>query len=316
MRSLLVPSLALLVATPCAGRQAGGSAPAISAEFPFASHYVEVLGSRMHYMDEGEGEPILFIHGNPTSSYLWRNIIPYVAGHYRAIAVDLIGMGKSDKPDIAYTFQDHSRYLNAFIEALGLQNVTLVIHDWGTVLGFNYAVEHEDNVVGIAFMEAIVPPAFPRAAPLGGALGRFRSDEGEQLILQQNQFVEQILPGGVVRGLTEAEMEHYREPYRTPESRLPTLQWPRELPAAGEPARNVAVVERVGDWMQQTDVPMLFFWARPGALNNEAFADSMVVRVKNIQTTFVGAGRHYIQEDQPEVIGRALADWRRRIGQR
>jgi haloalkane dehalogenase len=316
MRSLLVPSLALLAATPCAARQTSASASGISAEFPFASHYVQVLGSRMHYIDEGEGEPILFIHGNPTSSYLWRNIIPYVASHYRAIAVDLIGMGKSDKPDIAYTFQDHSRYLNTFIEALGLQNVTLVIHDWGTVLGFNYAVEHEDNVVGIAFMEAIVPPAFPRAAPMGGALGRFRSDEGEELILQQNQFVEQILPGGVVRGLTEAEMEHYREPYPTPESRLPTLQWPRELPAAGEPARNVAVVERVGEWMQQTEVPMLFFWARPGALNNEAFADSMVARVKNIQTTFVGVGRHYIQEDQPEVIGRALADWRRRIGRR
>jgi haloalkane dehalogenase len=223
-------------------------------------------------------------------------------------------MGRSDKPDIAYTFQDHSRYLNAFIEALGLRDVTLVIHDWGTVLGFQYAVEHESNVQGIAFMEAIIPPAFPRDAEMGGALGRYRTAEGEELILQQNQFVEQILPGGVARGLTEAEMARYREPYPTPASRLPTLQWPRELPAGGEPARNVAVVQGVGAWMQRTSVPMLFFWARPGALNNEAFAESMVERVANIQTSFVGTGRHYIMEDQPEMIGRTLADWRRRIG--
>lgn len=306
-------TLAVLAASPGAAQQASAGST-ISADFPFESHYVDVLGSRMHYVDEGEGEPILFIHGNPTSSYLWRNIIPYVSDAYRAIAVDLIGMGKSDKPDLAYTFQDHSRYLNAFIEALGLQDVTLVIHDWGTVLGFHYAREHEDNVRGIAFMEAIIPPAFPREGPMGGALGRFRTAEGEQLVLQQNQFVEQILPGGVARGLTDAEMAYYRAPYPTPDSRLPTLQWPRELPAAGEPARNVAVVAGVGGWMQRTSVPMLFFWARPGALNNEDFAEAMVERVRNIQTSFVGEGRHYIQEDQPEMIGRTLADWRRRIG--
>lgn len=295
--------------------QQGNNTPsAISADFPFESRYVEVRGSQMHYIDEGEGEPILFLHGNPTSSYLWRNIIPYVTGNYRAIALDLIGMGKSDKPDLDYTYQDHKRYVDAFIEALDLTNLTLVIHDWGSVLGFDYAVEHDDNVVGIAFMESIIPPAFPRSEPMGGALGRYRTDAGEELILEQNQFVEQILPGSVVRGLTEEELDFYRAPYETPASRLPTLQWPRELPAAGEPARNVDVVTRIGGWMQGTDVPMLFLWARPGALNNEAFAEAMVERVKNIQTAFVGEGRHFIQEDQPEMIGRTLADWRRRIG--
>ena len=292
----------------------GGGPPAISADFPFESRYVEVLGSRMHYLDEGEGDPVLFLHGNPTSSYLWRNIIPYVTDDYRAIAVDLIGMGKSDQPELEYTYQDHKRYLDAFIEALDLQDITLVIHDWGSVLGFDYAVGHDDNVVGVAFMESIIPPSFPRAEDMGGALGRYRTDEGEELILEQNQFVEQILGGSVIRGLTEEEMAYYRAPYPTPQSRLPTLMWPRELPAGGEPARNVEVVTRIGEWMQGTDVPMLFLWARPGALNNEAFADAMVERVKNIQTTFVGAGRHYIQEDQPEMIGRILADWRRRIG--
>ncbi|MDH3422869.1 MAG: haloalkane dehalogenase [Gemmatimonadota bacterium] len=268
----------------------------------------------MHYVDEGQGDPVLFLHGNPTSSYLWRNVIPYVTDNHRAIAVDLIGMGKSDKPGLAYTYQDHKRYLDAFIEALDLRDITLVIHDWGSVLGFDYAVGHESNVVGIAFMEAIIPPSFPRAEPMGGALGRFRTEAGEALVLDENQFVEGILPGSVARGLTEEEMAYYRAPYATRESRLPTLQWPRELPAAGEPARNVAVVNRIGTWMQQTDIPMLFLWARPGALNNEAFASAMIERVRNIQTAFVGEGRHYIQEDQPEMIGRTLADWRRRIG--
>jgi haloalkane dehalogenase len=286
---------------------------AIPADFPFESRYIEVLGSRMHYVEEGTGEPVLFLHGNPTSSYLWRNIIPYLSRNHRAIAVDLIGMGRSDKPDIAYTYQDHARYINGFIEALQLQQVTLVIHDWGSVLGLDYAMNNEANVVGIAFMEAIIPPRFPNPEEMGGALGRFRGVEGEQLILQQNQFVEQILPGSVARGLTDAEMAHYRAPFPTPESRRPVLQWPRELPAAGEPARNVALVESIGEWMRETEIPMLHLWARPGALNPEAVAEELVVRVKNIQSTFVGEGRHYIQEDQPEMIGRAIADWRRRI---
>ena len=298
-----------------AAQQGTDAGSAISADFPFESRYVEVLGSRMHYVDEGEGEPILFLHGNPTSSYLWRNVIPFVTDDYRAVAVDLIGMGKSAKPDLDYTYQDHKRYLDAFIEALDLRNVTLVIHDWGSVLGFDYAVEHDDNVVGIAFMESIIPPRFPSSEPMGGALGTYRTDAGEELILEQNQFVEQILPGSVIRALTDEEMAYYRAPYATPESRLPTLQWPRELPAAGEPARNVDVVTRIGGWMQGTDVPMLFLWARPGALNNEAFADAMAERVRNIQIAFVGAGRHFLQEDQPEMIGRTVADWRRRIGE-
>jgi haloalkane dehalogenase len=290
--------------------------PAISAEFPFESRFVEILGSRMHYVDEGEGDVLLFIHGNPTSSYLWRNIIPYVTDRYRAVALDLIGMGGSDQPPIAYTYQDHSRYLTAFIEALDLRDITLVIHDWGSVLGFEYAMRHPWNVVGIAFMEAIIPPRFPRDEPLGGMLGRFRSAEGEELALERNLFVEQVLPGSVARGLTEEEMARYRAPYPTPESRRPTLAWPRELPAAGEPARNVALVGSIGEWMQETEIQMLHRWARPGALNPESFADEMVRRVRNIQSTFVGEGRHYVQEDQPEMIGRALADWRRRLDAR
>lgn len=290
-------------------------APAISAEFPYESRYVEVLGSRMHYVEEGAGDPVLFIHGNPTSSYLWRNVIPHISGDHRAIAVDLIGMGKSDKPDIDYTYVDHSRYVQGFIERLGLEHVTLVIHDWGTVLGFEYAMTHEDNVAGIAFMEAIVPPAYPRSEPMAGQFASFRTEgEGEALVLEQNIFLEQILPGAVVRGLTEEEMRRYREPYPTPASRRPVLQWPRELPAGGEPRSTVAIVNRIGDWMQQTEIPMLHLWARPGTLNNEDFAEAMVERVKNLQSTFIGEGRHYIQEDQPDAIGRALAGWLATMG--
>ena len=288
----------------------------ISAAFPYESKYVDVLGSRMHYIDVGKGEPILFLHGNPTSSYLWRNVIPYVQDHYRAIAVDLIGMGKSDKPDIAYTYQDHKRYIEAFIAKLDLRDVTLVVHDWGSVLGFDYAMHHESNVRGIAFMEALVPPAFPAANPPApdSTFGRFRTPGvGEKLVLEENVFVERNLPGGVIRILSKEEMDYYRAPYPTPASRKPTLVWPRELPMGGEPARNVQAISQIGEWMRTTKMPMLHLWARPGALMPERVANELVTRVKNLQSTFIGAARHYVQEDQPEAIGRTVADWRRRL---
>jgi haloalkane dehalogenase len=312
----MVAALSLGAGASHAAAQAASQAD-VSAAFPYESRYVEVLGSRMHYVDEGAGEPILFIHGNPTSSYLWRNVIPYVTERSRAVAVDLIGMGRSDKPDIAYTYQDHKRYLDAFIAALGLRNITLVVHDWGSVLGLHYAMEHEENVRGVAFMEALIPPSWPspNAPAPDSTFGRFRTPGvGEQLVLEENMFVEQMLPGSVLRMLTEQEMNAYRAPYPTPASRLPTLMWPRELPMGGEPARNARVITAIGGWMRTTELPMLHLWARPGAVNPERVANELVARVPNLQSTFVGAGRHYIQEDQPEMIGRAIADWRRRLG--
>lgn len=290
--------------------------PGIPAAFPYESKFVDVLGSRMHYIDEGQGEPVVFIHGNPTSSYLWRNVIPFVTTGYRAIAFDLIGMGKSDKPDIAYTYQDHKRYVDGFIEKLGLRNITFVIHDWGSVLGFDYSVHHENNVRGIAFMEALVPPAMPSPNPSSptSSIGQFRTPElGEKLVLGENAFVEKVIPAGVIRQLTQEEMNVYRAPYPTPASRKPTLVWPRELPIQGTPARNVEVVNAIGAWMKTTPIPMLHLWGRPGALNSERVAVEFVKRVRNIQSTFVGPCRHYLQEDQPEMIGRAVADWRRRL---
>ena len=290
----------------------------ISAEFPYESKYVEVLGSKMHFVESGDGDPILFLHGNPTSSYLWRNVMPHLESQGRVIAVDLIGMGKSDKPELDYTFPDHSRYLEAFIAELGLERITLVVHDWGSTLGFHYARRHQSNVIGIAFMEAIVPPAMPMPSveAMGPAAPIFQAmrteGQGEQMVLEQNFFVEQLLPGAVARGLGEAEMAVYREPYPTPASRKPTLVWPRELPIGGVPARNVEVVEAIGEWMAETNLPMIHLWARPGALNPEPVVEALVQKIPHLQSTFIGTGIHFLQEDHPEIIGRAIADWRRR----
>ncbi len=301
-----------------ASAQESPTVSAISAEFPFESKFVSVLDSRMHYVDEGEGDPILFLHGNPTSSYLWRNVMPHLRQQGRIIAVDLIGMGKSDKPDIDYTYDDHIRYVEGFFDALNLRNVTLVIHDWGSALGFDYASRHESNVAGIAFMEAIIPPFAPIASyeamgQMGEMFQAWRTPgTGEQMILEQNQFVEQILPGAVARGLTDEEMVHYRAPYPDAASRKPTLVWPREVPIGGEPNRNVELVRRYATWMTATEMPMIHLWARPGALNPEPVAQWLVHNVKDLESVFVGQGIHFIQEDQPEIIGRAIADWRRR----
>ena len=206
------------------------SSQQISTDFPFKSNYVEIHGSKIHYVDEGEGDPILFLHGNPTSSYLWRNIIPHMISKGRCIAPDLIGMGKSDKPEIAYRFLDHVKYLETFIEELGLTNITLVIHDWGSALGFHYAMRHENNIKGIAFMEALIKPMnwedFPGAFKIGFKL--FRTPViGWFMISVMNMFVKQILPQAIARKLSLEEKSVYAEPYKTIHSRKPLRIWPR-----------------------------------------------------------------------------------------
>ena len=293
--------------------------PAISSEFSFEAHYVQVKGSRMHYVDEGEGDPILFLHGNPTSSYLWRNIIPYATLHGRTIALDLIGMGKSGKPDIDYRFENHAEYLEAFIDELKLTNITLVVHDWGSALGMDFARRNPERVKGIVFMEAIVPPAMPIPSyeAMGGGGEFFRNVRtpgvGEEMILQNNMFVEVVLPDmGTVRTLTDVERRAYRAPYPTPESRKPTLVWPREVPIADEPADVLAIVERNGAWLHETSIPKLMFYADPGAFGGPEVAAYFAENLKNIETNYVGPGYHYIQEDHPHMIGRELADWLRR----
>ena len=294
-------------------------APEISADFPFKSHFVNVLGSQMHYVEEGEGDPILFIHGNPTSSYLWRNIIPFVSPHGRAIAIDLIGMGKSDKPDIEYTFADHIQYVEGLIETLALENITLVIHDWGSALGFDYASRHPDNIKGIVFMESVIAPAFPasyeKMPPFFANFFQTLRDpeKGPEMVINQNTFVEDILPNLVAsRDLTEVEMNAYRAPYLEPESRKPLLVWPNQVPIDGEPADVVDMVNAYNEWLFSSDIPKLHIYASPGALNPPELVDFLTQQLKNYETAYIGLGTHFIQEDQPEAIGRAIADWYRR----
>lgn len=286
----------------------------IDSRYDFSPNFVEVLGSRMHYIDTGgDGRAVLFLHGNPTSSYLWRNIIPHVAATgARCVAPDLIGMGKSDKPDLAYRFEDHVRYIDAFIEALDLQRVVLVIHDWGSALGLNWARRHPERVDGIAMMEFISPVKswddWPE--PIRPLFQAFRAPgAGEELVMDQNVFIEQVLPGAVARGLGEAEMQHYRAPFIDRAARKPMLSFPRDLPIAGEPADVVATTQAYMDWLAGNPVPKLLFWGTPGILVTPADAQRYQQTLPNLQTVDIGDGLHYLQEDQPDLIGRGIAQW-------
>ncbi len=278
---------------------------------------IDVLGKRMAYVEMGEGDPIIFQHGNPTSSYLWRNIMPHVADQGRCIAIDLIGMGDSEKLEDSsadrYTFVEHRRYFDGALEALGVTgNVTLVIHDWGSALGFDWAKRHRDSVLGICYMEAIVRPLtweeWPDAAT--DVFRGFRSEAGEDMVLANNVFVENVLPGSVIRDLSEEEMSVYRRPFADAgEGRRPTLTWPRQIPLAGEPADVVAITQDYADWLVTAEVPKLFINAEPGAILTgpvrefcRSFPNQVEVTVK---------GNHFIQEDSPDEIGTALAEWRR-----
>ncbi|MGV0871164.1 haloalkane dehalogenase [Mycolicibacterium sp. XJ879] len=284
--------------------------------------YQEIHGRRMAYVDEGvavDGCTIVFQHGNPTSSYLWRNVMPHLEGLGRLVACDLIGMGASDKledsgPD-RYHYTEQRDYLFALWDALDLgDRVVLVLHDWGSALGFDWANRHRDRVAGIAYMEAIAMPIdwadFPD--PVRPLFEGFRSPDGEAMILEQNLFVEAVLPGAVQRPLTDEEMNHYRAPYLTAgEDRRPTLSWPRNIPIEGEPADVVAIVDEYGRWLAGSDVPKLFVNAAPGAITRGRVRD--FGRTWPNQTEVTVAGTHFIQEDSPDEIGNALAAFARAL---
>lgn len=284
-----------------------------------ASHKLkrlEVLGSQMAYVDVGEGPVVLFQHGNPTSSYLWRNVIPHVAPHARCVAPDLIGMGASDKPSIAYRVEDQARYFEAFIDALKLEDIILVLHDWGSALGLDWARRHEDRVRGLALMEFIYPiPTWldihPNAAEV---FRRYRSDEGRTLLIEENRFIEQNLPGGVVRGLTDEEMNAYREPFLDPASREPVYRFPNELPIAGAPADVWAMAEAYYHWLLGTEIPKLLFSADPGAFISPARAIRLQRQLKNCSLLPLGPGRHFVQEDHADLIGSQIAEWLPTLG--
>lgn len=292
------------------------SQPAISATDPYPRRRARVLDTEMAYVDTGHGDPIVFLHGNPTSSYLWRNVIPRVEGEGRCLAPDLVGMGDSGKAWAgSYRFVDHARYLDAWLDTLGLgsEPTTFVMHDWGSALGFHWARRHPERVRGLVYMEALVRPVtweeWPEAARK--IFQAMRSPAGEELVLEKNVFVERILPLSVLRGLTEEEMQVYRRPYREPgESRRPTLTWPREIPVGGEPADVVAIVDAYALWLAQSDIPKLFVNADPGSILTGAQRE-FCRRWPN-QEEITVRGSHFIQEDSPAEIGEAIAAFARR----
>ena len=279
-----------------------------------AKKRTQVLGTTMAYVEVGEGDPIVLLHGNPTSSYLWRRVIPHLQGLGRCIAPDLVGMGDSDPlPDsgpLRYSFAEHRRHLDALLEQLGVHDrVTLVLHDWGSGLGFDWANRHRDAVVGIAYMEAIVRPLTWQEFPADGRgiFQAFRSPAGEDLVLQKNLFVEGVLPASVIRDLGE-DLDVYRAPYRQPgERRRPTLDWPRQLPIEGEPADVVALVEAYADWLATSPVPKLFVNADPGSML--VGAQREFCRTWPQQREVTVPGRHFLQEDSGDEIGQAVAQW-------
>lgn len=282
----------------------------ISAVDPHPRRQVAVLDTQMSYVDTGEGDPIVFLHGNPTSSYLWRNIIHYVSDRARCLAPDLVGMGRSGKsPTHSYRFVHHARYLDAWFEALGLtRDIILVLHDWGSALGFHPAFRYPKQIKAIAYMEAIALPRrwedFGEAADIFRAL---RSPRGEQMVLEQNLFVEMVLPRGVLRKLSEAEMAAYQAPYLERDARLPTLTWPRQIPIEGEPADVTAIVEQYGAWLAESTMPKLLILGDPGAIITGRTRD--FCRAWRNQRELTVAGRHFLQEDEPDQIGIALAEF-------
>ena len=284
----------------------------ISAFDPYKRQRVAVLDTEISYIDTGAGDPIVFLHGNPTSSYLWRNIIPHLEGSARCLAPDLVGMGNSGKsPHGSYRFVDHARYLDTWFDQLGLtKNVLLVVHDWGSALGFHRAYRYPDQVRGIAYMEALVRPVIWEEWPLAARsiFKAMRSPAGEEMVLQKNVFVERILPASVIRGLTEEEMAVYRRPYLEPgESRRPTLTWPREIPLEGEPADVVQIAENYAQWLASSNIPKLFINANPGSILVGPQRD--FCRTWPNQQEVTVPGIHFIQEDSPAAIGQAIADF-------
>jgi len=288
---------------------------AISAADWYERRRLRVLDSHIAYVEVGVGDPIVFLHGNPTSSYLWRNVIARLDGAGRCLAPDLIGMGRSGKaPAGSYRLADHVRYLDAWFDALDLRRVTLVVHDWGSALGFHWARRHPERVKALVYMEAIVRPVtwaeWPEAARK--IFQAMRSAAGEDMVLGKNVFVERILPASVLRGLTSEEMEHYREPFREAgESRRPTLTWPREIPIDGEPADVAALVDEYARWLARSPLPKLFINGNPGSILVGAPRD--FCRTWPNQQEVTVKGSHFLQEDSPAEIGQAIARFLRRL---
>jgi pimeloyl-ACP methyl ester carboxylesterase len=284
----------------------------ISAEFPFESKFAEVKGSKIHYIEQGEGQVFLFLHGNPTWSYLWRNVIPPVARHGRCVAFDLIGFGKSDKPNSGYTFLEHYEYVEEFIDTLGLKDIILVGHDWGGVLGFYYALNHRDNVRGIAFMETF-PFTFNWDYFPGGFRTGFKLFRtpliGQFLIMVLNMFVNKLLPSAVYGELSKEIHQNYRRPFPTIKSRYPVYVWPNELPIEGRESKTFKAIKRIEESLSEFDFPMLLITCKPGGVLRKEKIDWLRSKIRNLTIKDIGHGIHFIQEDNPVGIAQAIIEW-------
>jgi len=296
-----------------AGRsQAEPAACAVTPD-PGASRFVEVHGSRMHYIDTGRGETVLFLHGNPVWSYIWKKVLPHVSPTARCVAPDLIGMGLSDKPRIKYTFLDHVRYVEEFIARLGLERYTLVLHDWGCMIGFYVAMRQERNVRGVAFMEAMLQPYAswrdfpPKLAP---PFRVFRDPKvGPRMILEDNALIEQVVPANTMVPFTEEEMNCFRMPFVDPSTRRVILQFIDQLPVAEEPAEAAEAIGRYASWLKRTKLPKLFLWAEPGIINSSKDVEWAQRNYKNLKTSFLGVGSHFLQQERPVELGQEIARW-------
>ena len=293
------------------------------ADFRYDKKEVEILGTKIAYVDEGRGKPIVFLHGAPESAYVWRNIMPYLEPYGRIIAPDLPGHGDSGKPDIEYTFSDYRKYIAAFLDKLDLDDITFVIHDWGSVLGLDWSAHHPDRVRGIAMMEALCAPFYPildskEAMKRKGKAGAvhhyvlYKSEAGWPLAIDQNLFIEQVMQLHTYRELSQREMDAYRDPFRKPEWRKPLYMWAREVGIDGDRPVTDEVMINYNKWLLQTEIPILDVYGFPGEVTEEYDVRWRVERVKNIETAFVGVCLHFVQEDQPDATGRAIADWYRR----
>jgi len=287
----------------------------ISPDFPYESKFMEVLGSKLHYIEQGSGDPILFLHGNPESSYIWRNIIPHLSPLGRCVAPDLIGFGKSDKPDIEYRVFDHIKYVEELIRALELKNITFVIHDWGSAIGFHYAMNNPDHVKGLAMMEAHLRPIptwrdFADDEQIIEGFKAFRTpDVGWDLIVKKNIFLEQILPACVKRKLSDKEVEAYHAPFQDPASRRPLWRFPNDIPVEGEPADTAALFGAYSEKLKKSPIPKLLIYFDGGVIIKEGELAWARENLPNLKTVKVGDSIHFVQEDDPHGIGHAIAEW-------
>lgn len=294
-----------------------------STDFPYEYKFIDVDGVNIAYTDQGQGDPIVFIHGAPEQSYIWRNLMPYLLPYGRVITFDHIGHGLSDKPDVKYEYPDYVKYTEAFFEKMNLKNMTFIIHDWGSVIGLDYASRNPGNVRGIAMMEALCAPWYPikdakEAAKRRGKAGAlhhyvlYKGDAAEDLAINQNMFIEQVMQLHTFRKLTQREMETYRDPFRKAEWRRPLFMWAREVGIEGDVPHTDEAMERYNNWLLEKDIPTMEVYGYPGEVTEEYDVRWRVERLKNHEATFIGVALHFVQEDQPEQVGRAIADWYRR----